>query len=100
MTTPTPVLNLTSDQLAELTRLETLGQYPAMYLYLKTQVDTALQAEVSLNTVAVIDEIAALPELWGMGNVASLRQAMFQKPRDPIKRQHLVNKRHDRRIAA
>jgi hypothetical protein len=47
MTTPTPVLNLTSDQLAELTRLETLGQYPAMYLYLKTQVDTALQAEVS-----------------------------------------------------
>ncbi|WP_304441792.1 calcium-binding protein, partial [Limnohabitans sp. JirII-31] len=39
-------------------------------------VDTA--RTVNLNTVAVSDEIAALPELRGMGNVASLRQAMAQ----------------------
>ncbi len=45
MTTATPILNLTPSQLAELTRLKTLGQYPDMYLYLKTQVDAAMQAE-------------------------------------------------------
>ncbi len=44
-------------------------------------VDTA--RTVNLNTVTVTvtvsDEIAALPELLGMGNVASLRQAMAQE---------------------
>ncbi|PIT79341.1 hypothetical protein [Limnohabitans sp. JirII-31] len=40
-------------------------------------VDTA--RTVNLNTVTVSDEIAALPELRGMGNVASLRQAMAQE---------------------
>lgn len=39
-------------------------------------VDTA--RTVNLNTVAVSDEIAALPELRGMGNVASLRQTLAQ----------------------
>jgi len=45
MTNTTPVLNLNTAQLAELTRLQTSGQYPTMYRYLKTQVDAAVNSE-------------------------------------------------------
>jgi hypothetical protein len=41
----TPILNLDATQLAYLTQLKDAQQYPAMYLYLKAQVDVALQSE-------------------------------------------------------